>query len=415
MRLNKKRAVGAAATVAAGLTIALAAYFVGVSNRLPGEGLARSAAKATTDNPSPYGITQRIAADPLAAQSVELSASEFAKFKVEPVRGHDFKIRREAVGNIDFNQDMSVQVFAPFAGRIISLFAKAGDDVENGATLFTLDSPDVIEAETKLISTAGTLNVTTHALERAKQLYEVQGVSQKDLDQTIADQHAAEGALKAARDALRIFGKTDAEMNRIVAERKVDSVLAVHSPINGRVTARNAAPGLFLQPASVPAPYTVSDISTMWMVANVAETDFPFLRLGEEVSVIVKAYPERLFRGKIVNIGASVDPNTRRLLVRSEIRDPRHELRPGMFATFQIHTGKAVRSPAVPFAGMVREGDGTMSVWVTTDRKRLVKRTVSVGVQQDGLHQILDGLKLGELVATDGALFLNNALTTASR
>jgi cobalt-zinc-cadmium efflux system membrane fusion protein len=86
-----------------------------------------------------------------------------------------------------------------------------------------------------------------------------------------------------------------------------------------------------------------------------------------------------------------------------------------MFATFLIRIGKSMRSPAVPFAGVVREGDGTMSAWITTDRKRLVKRTVKVGLQQDGLHQILEGLKPGELVATDGALFLNNALTAASR
>jgi cobalt-zinc-cadmium efflux system membrane fusion protein len=353
--------------------------------------------------------------DPIAAFNVDLSPQEFQKFKVEPVREHDFRIQREAVGNIDFNQEMSVQVFAPFPGKIIELFAKAGDDVRKGATLFTIDSPDLVQAESTLISAAGTLNLTTRAMERAKQLYEVQGVAQKDLDQAITEQQAAEGALKAARDAVRIFGKTDAEMDRIVTERKVDSVLAVHSPITGRITARNAAPGLFVQPGNAPAPYTVSDVSTMWMLANVAETDVPLLRLGQDVAVDVKAYPGREFRGKIVNIGASVDPVTRRLLVRSEVRDPEHELRPGMFATFLIRIGKSMRSPAVPFAGVVREGDGTMSAWITTDRKRLVKRTVKVGLQQDGLHQILEGLKPGELVATDGALFLNNALTAASR
>ncbi len=304
---------------------------------------------------------------------------------------------------------------APFSGKIISLFAKAGDDVQKGATLFTIDNPDLLEAESKLISTAGTLNVTTRARERAKQLYEVQGVSQKDFDQAVADQQAAEGALRAARDALRIFGKTDAEMDRVVTERKVDSVLTVHSPIAGRITARNAAPGLFVQPGNAPAPYTVADVSTMWMLANVAETDFPLLQLGQEVAVDVKAYPGRLFRGQIVNIGASVDPNTRRVLVRSEVRDPKHELRPGMFATFQIRTGRIVRSPAVPLSGVVREGDGTMTVWVNSEARRLVRRTVKVGLQQDGLQQILDGLKPGERVATEDALFLSNAFTAASR
>jgi cobalt-zinc-cadmium efflux system membrane fusion protein len=410
MNSNKKGMLIGSAVVGA-FMIALAAYYIG----LPRLGHFSSAAGATDNNHPTSAASQRATADPLAAQSVKLSDSEFKQFKVEPVQERDFKIEREAIGNIDFNQEMSVQVFAPFPGRIISLFAKAGDDVKKGTTLFTIDSPDVLEAEAKLISAAGTLNVTSRAMDRAKQLYEIQGVSQKDLDQTIADQQAAEGGLKAARDALRIFGKTDAEMDRTVAERKVDSVLAVHSPISGRVTARNAAPGLFVQPASAPAPYTVSDISTMWMVANVAETDFPFLRLGDEVVVKVNAYPDRLFRGKIVNIGASVDLSTRRVSVRSEISDPKHELRPGMFTTFVIRTGQAVRSPSVPQNGLVRESDGTMTVWVTTDRRRLVKRPVKIGLQQGGFAQILEGLRAGELVATESALFLSNALTSASQ
>jgi cobalt-zinc-cadmium efflux system membrane fusion protein len=413
MTIDKKSAVVGAATAAMVLIVAFVIYFAWFAGGTPNEG-AEARAALQIDS-APAKAPSRPSTASLNAQSVELSPQEFEKFKVEPVREHDFKIQREAVGNIDFNQEMSVQVFAPFPGRIISLFAKASDDVQKGGTLFTIDSPDLLEAESKLISAAGTLNVTTRALERAKQLYEVQGVSQKDLDQAIADQQAAEGALRATRDALRIFGKTDAEMDRIVAERRVDSVMAVHSPIGGRITARNAAPGQFVQPGNSPAPYTVSDISTMWMVANVPETDFPFLQLGEEVAVDVKAYPGRVFRGTIVNIGASVDPSTRRVLVRSEIRDPKHELRPGMFATFVIRMGKSTRSPAVPFSGVAREGDGTMTVWVTTDGKRLVKRAVKVGLQQDGLHQILEGLKPEERVATDGALFLNNALTAASR
>ena len=415
MGFDKKSVLVGAALATAVLIVAFGLYLVGFSNGPLRDVPAPSTPNGQGAKGSSVKTLPRAPGDSLAALSVELSAQEFQKFKVEPAREHEFKIQREAVGNTDFNREMSVDVFAPFPGKIITLFAKAGDDVQKGAMLFTIDSPDLVQAESTLISAAGTLSFTTRALERAKQLYEVQGVAQKDVDQAVTEQQAAEGALRAARDAARIFGKTDAEMDRIVAERKVDSVLAVHSPITGRVTARNAAPGLFVQPGNAPAPYTVSDISTLWMLANVAETDFPVLHLGQEVAVDVKAYPGRLFHGKIVNIGASVDPNTRRLLVRSEVRDPKHELRPGMFATFLIHTGRAMRSTAVPFSGVVREGAGTMTVWVTTDRKRLVRRTVKVGLQQDGLHQILEGLKPGELVATDGALFLNNALTAASR
>jgi cobalt-zinc-cadmium efflux system membrane fusion protein len=103
------------------------------------------------------------------------------------------------------------------------------------------------------------------------------------------------------------------------------------------------------------------------------------------------------------------------VLVRSEIDDPKHELRSGMFANFVIRTGDPVRSIAVPLDGLVREGDGTMTVWVTADRRRFTKRTVKTGLQREGYYQVVEGLQAGELVATEGALFLSNALTIAAR
>ncbi len=408
MTSKNKRVVVHSAVVAV-CVIVLSAYFFFFSRA------SRGGAGAAYIKGPPSELPPRGAADPLTAQSVELSASEFEQFKVEPAREREFTIQRETVGNIDFNQEMSVAVFPPVQGKIIALFASAGDDVKKGMSLYTVDSPDLVQAGSSMIAAAGTLELTTRALKRSKELYEIQGVSQKDLDQAISEQQSSEAALKAARDAVRIFGKTDAEMDRMIAERKVDSVLVVRSPITGKVTARSAAPGLFTQPGNPPAPYTVSDISTMWMVANVAESDFPFVRLGEKVDVTLNAYPGRVFQGKIVNIGASIDPNTRRVSMRSEIRDPKHELRPGMFATFLIRTGQAVRSVAVPLNGVVREGDGTMAVWVTTDRRRLIRRAVKVGLQQDGFAQIVEGLRRGELVATEGALFLSNAVTEAAR
>jgi membrane fusion protein, heavy metal efflux system len=149
------------------------------------------------------------------------------------------------------------------------------------------------------------------------------------------------------------------------------------------------------------------------MLANVAETDSPAFRLGQAVKVRVTAFPEREFDGKITTIGAMVDPNTRRVLIRSEVEDPQHELRSGMFATFVIRTGNPVRSVAIPLDGVVREGDGTMTVWVTADRRRFTRRTVKIGLQRDGYRQILEGLQIGELIATEGALFLSNMLTIA--
>jgi membrane fusion protein, heavy metal efflux system len=349
------------------------------------------------------------------ADTVTLTEEQVKAVRVAAVAEHEFAPRHRTEGFIDFNQDRAVPVFSPWQGRIGRLLAKAGDDVKQGDVLFTIDSPDLVTAESNLIAAAGVLQLTTRALERARAMFESQSIAQKDLDQATSDQQTAQANLEAARAAVRIFGKSDVEIDRIVAGRTTAAELRIASPISGRVTARNAAPGQLVQPGNAPAPFTVADISTMWMVANVPEDELPQMRLAEPVEASLAAYPGRTFTGTISNIGAAVDPSTHRVTVRSQIRDPRHELRPQMLGTFVIQTGAAVRSPAVPMAGVVREGDGTMEVFVTPDARRFTRRAVKLGIQQDGLHQIVEGVAAGEQVATDNALFLANELARQTR
>jgi len=349
-------------------------------------------------------------APPRDPDSVDLSDSQLSSVKVAAVEERDFPIEKTAVGSIDFNEDMAVQVFAPYQGRIISLFAEIGNDVKKGQTLFTIDSPDLLQAESTLIAAAGVAELQRKNLDRLRGLVTTQAVSQHDVEQAASDQQTAEGNLQAARDAVRLFGKTEDEINGIIAKRSADPTLVVPSPIAGRITARNAAPGLFVEPGNAPAPFMVADVDTMWMLANVAESESPAFRVGQPVQVKLDAFPNRVFDGAITTIGASVDANTRRVLVRSEVKDPQHELRSGMFANFVIRVGGPIRSPAIPVDGVVREGDGTMTAWVTADRRHFVRRLVKIGEQRDGYRQILDGVQVGELAATEGAIFLSNEL-----
>jgi membrane fusion protein, heavy metal efflux system len=344
------------------------------------------------------------AADP----TIELNDTQVKSIKYGPAETHNFSQQRVAVGSIDFDENLAVQVYTPYQGKIIKAYAEIGDEVKKGQTLYTIDSPDLLQAESTLIAAAGVYDLTTAALKRAQDLYANQGIAQKDLEQAQSDQMTADAALKAARDAVRVFGKSNEQIDQMIASRKVDPELVVPSPISGRVTARVAQPGLLVQPGNAPAPYQVADLSTMWMLADVAETDSPMFHVGQEVRVKVMAYPDHDFAGKISIIGATVDPNTHTVVVRSDVADPRHELRPGMFATFVISTGAPLTATAVPLPGVVREGDGTMTVWTTTDQHHFTRRTVKLGLQQDGFDQIVDGLKPGETVVTDGAVFLSN-------
>jgi cobalt-zinc-cadmium efflux system membrane fusion protein len=346
-------------------------------------------------------------------QFVDVTDKQVDNFKVDAVPLREFKILKRSVGSIDFNQNMLVQSFSPNPGKMVDIFYNVGDEVKRGDTLFTIDSPDLLQAESNLLASAGVLEMQTRTLTRVKQLVKVGGVAQKDVDQATSDHQTAEGNYKSARNAVRIFGKTDDEIDRIVTDRKIESILVVPSSIDGRVIARNAAPGLYVQPGNAPAPFTLADLSTMWMVANVIETDAPSFKLGQPVEVTVPAYPERVFKGHVTTLGANLDPNTHRQLVRSVIEDPEHLLRSGMLASFTIETAPPEQSPALPMDGIVREGDGTMTVWVTTDRRRFVRRAVKVGLAQDGWRQILEGLQPGELVATTGAVFLSNKFATS--
>jgi cobalt-zinc-cadmium efflux system membrane fusion protein len=391
--------------------IALAVLFVIGASAIAGSRyFAGPTSVAATTKDQMLAVQTASSADP-ALQFVELTEKQVGSLKIGPVELRSFEILKTAVGTIDFNQNMLVQVFSQYPGKILRAFFNLGDEVKHGDILFTIDSPDLLQAESTLLASAGVLELQTRTLARATQLLRAGGSAQKDVDQATSDQQTAEGNFKAAKNAVRIFGKTDAEIEQILAQRKVDSTLLVPSPISGRIIARNAASGFLTQPGNAPAPYSVADLSTMWMIANVIETDAPAYRLGQEVEVKVPAYPDTIFHGHVTTVGSMIDPNTHRQLVRSEIADPQHLLRSGMFASFVIRMGDPTRSLAVPVEAVVREGDGTMTVWVTADRRRFVKRTVKPGIQQQGgWSQILEGLEPSELVVTDGAVFLSNKL-----
>lgn len=348
---------------------------------------------------------------PRSGDSVTLSDSQLGSIAVARVTEREFAIEKQAVGNVDFDENLNTQVFSPWQGRIIRAFADLGAAVKKDQLLFSVESPDFIAAQSNLIAAAAALDQMQSALARAQTLYAVKGIDQNDYESAVANQKSAQGALAAARSAVALFGRTEAQIDAIVETRKVDPALLVKSPMAGRITARNAAPGTLVQPGVPPAPFAVADLSVVWMLAYVAESDAADIDLGQPVEAFVLALPGRRFLGKVTAMAAAVDPNSHRLSVRIEIGDPKHELRSQMAARFLIHTGAPFHALAVPANGVVREGDGTMSVWVAgSDPHRFTRHAVKVGLLQDGYDQILEGIEAGDSVAVNGAIFLSNIL-----
>lgn len=354
------------------------------------------------------------AAAKIGPDKLRMTAPQVRELDVGEVASHTFEQQRVAIGIVDFNQDSVVQVFAPYQGRIGRIFVKAGDDVISGQVLYTVQIPDLAQAGATLISSAGVFKSTTETVTRAKALYETQSISLKEYQQNISDQQAADAAYRAARKTMTLFGLSEAAIDEMETSRKVETEMPVLSPFAGRITARAGAVGQLVQPGNAPAPITIANVKKLWMIASVPETELPAYRVGQDVKVRMQAFPDKTFAAKVSYVGDSVDPNTHRIQVRAEIADPEHLLRPQMLATFTITVGNPITSPALPQGALVRESDGSTSVWVAEDATNFTRRIVKTGMTQDNFVQVTEGIKLGERVARDKALFLSNLYLTST-
>ena len=373
-------------------------FFVKEKNTVPAE----------SDNPASIKTTSPSESE----DQLSITAEQAKEVKPGPVQIKTFEQKHDAIGIIDFNQDKLVPVFSAYAGKISKVLVKAGDEVNAGQVLFTIQVPDIASAASNLLSSAGSLKVANATLKRAKELAEFKSISLKELEQNIADQQSAEGNYEAALKTMRLFDLNEDDIQQILNGRKVDVEMAVKSPVKGKVVNRNAAPGAFVQPGNAPAPITISDTDRLWLVANIPESEISFYKLGQRISVSVQAYPNTFFEANISYIADSVDPNSHRVTIRAEIANTKHQLLPQMLASFTIYSGDPIHSPALPLTAVVRENDGNFSAWITNNGKDFTRRVVKTGLSQDGYIQILDGLKQGEIAAQDKALFLSNLFIT---
>jgi len=353
--------------------------------------------------------------------------AQWKSLKIVPVATVAFRSDSITEGNIAIDDDLNTPVYSPYSGHVVKLVAKLGDQVQRGAPLFAVEATEYVNAANTLISAVAAAKTAQSQVKqaeinekRAHDLYLANGGALKDWQQSKTDlttaQNAArtaEIALAAARNQLRILGKSDADVAALEAAptQQLDPVATVYAPISGTITQRQVGLGQNIQSisagASIPV-YTIGDLSTVWLIANVREEDAPLMRLGAAVEVRVPAFPGRVFKAKISWVAASLDPNTHRLPVRADVENQDGALKPMMFANFSITTGNDSSASAVPEAAVVYEGD-TVRVWLAKDDGTLAIRQVRIGRIQDGMVEILSGLSSGDKVVTSGALFIDRA------
>jgi cobalt-zinc-cadmium efflux system membrane fusion protein len=360
------------------------------------------ALRATASEPPP-------ANEITASNEVHLSSAQLATLEINTVATRAFRTEEVTDGQIALNGDTTTQVFSPYSGRVVRVLASPGEYVKQGAPLLRIEASEYVQAQSDLLNAAATLKLARINEERKHAAYDSKGGSLQDWQQAQVDLAAAENASTSAANRLRILGKSDHEIAAIETAKKTDAATFVVAPIGGVVTDRQVGPGQYIQSGASNPVFSIGDLSTVWLVADVPETDAPFIERGQEVEVRVLALPGQIFKAKLTAIGAQVDPVTRRVPVRATLTNPDGKLKPQMFASFSIITSSGdSQAPAVPEEAIVREGDQAR-VWVVAQNNTLALRSIRTGRSNDGMVEVLDGLKAGERVVTRGSLFIDRA------
>lgn len=359
--------------------------------------------------------------EPSGGRLFRPSPAQRAALDIQPVRTTSFRPEGTAEGRIALNDDDNVPVTSPYAGRVTRVLVRAGDTVKAGDVLLTLEATDMVQAQSDYQAALNTLAKASALLKldqtiaaRQQELFQAKAVALKDYQSAQndvigaqSDLKTAEAGLEAVKNRLRLLGKTDAEIAAYERKGTMSPETQIRAPIAGTIVQRKVGLGQYLSASSDPV-FVIGDLSTVWLVANVRESEIPRIRIGQEIEATVAGFGERVFKGRVNYMSASVDPATRRLAVRSEVANPEGLLKPEMFAAFTIFTGPGQTAPAVPAAAIVYEG-AQAHVWVARPDGAIEARPITLGMTAGGLAQVTGGLGAGEAIVTRGAVFMDRA------
>jgi cobalt-zinc-cadmium efflux system membrane fusion protein len=348
--------------------------------------------------------------------------AEWASLTVEPVALHDFRDEHITEGKIAVDEDRSTPVFSPYTGRVMRLLAKPGDTVTQGQPLFVIEAADTVQAQNDFITATTGLNKAKSALDlaqlqdtRAKDLFEGKAVPLKDYQQSQAtliqaqnDMRSSQTALEAARNKLKILGFGEDAIATFQDKGRIDPNTTIYSPIAGTVVQRKIGPGQYISSGASDPVFVIGDLSTVWLIAFVRETDAARVSVGQQISFNVLALPGRPLTTKIDYVAAAIDPNTRRLLARATVDNKDGLLKPEMFANVTIYSAGDHPAVGVPKQALIYEGD-QVRLWVAHEDKSIELRQIKTGLINGNLVEVQGNLKPGDQIVTKGSLFIDRA------
>jgi cobalt-zinc-cadmium efflux system membrane fusion protein len=398
---------GAAALVAITLLAvgAGATYLLMRTNAGPGGRVEDVAPPTTQPTPAVPAATSNA---PLPDVVVPLSrdAVERAGIIVGPVTSGTSGTEIRLPGVVEPNAYRQVVVTPLVSGRVTKVGPALGDRVRRGQTLAEIYSPALAEAQTRYVSAQATLDAHDRELQRTQKLVEIGAASRQELEKIHAEHAAQTAAVQSARSQLELLGLSASALDKLTPGQAVGATIGVPAPIDGIVTERGANVGLNVDTAT--KLFTVVDLSTVWVVADLYEKDFSRVRVGSETELTTSARPDVALRGRVSYIDPQVSADTRTAKVRIEVPNAGGGLRLGMYADVAVAAGASGASaPRVPRSAVQNVGD-RMVVYLANPKEagKFVEREVRLGATSGEQVEVVSGIQPGDLVVTEGSFFV---------
>jgi membrane fusion protein, heavy metal efflux system len=380
------RASGLAAAVALPLLLLLS----GCSSSDSGTGMTSFSAKGNASE---------------TAELFSIPAEQMSHVQVVTVEPSKLVRSLRLTGAVAFNAFKTTPVITQVGGPVSRILVVPGEYVHQGQPLLEVSSPDYSLLLATYLKARDTLRVATVNYQRAQDLYAHHAIAQRDLLQAESDQVQAQADTNAAEQGMKVLGIKNPD--DLVKQPAAFSQIPLLAPIGGEVVERLVSPGQVLQAGATQA-FTISDTSTVWVLANVYQGDLAYVHTGDVVSVQTDAYPNT-FHGRISYVSPALDPNTRTLQVRIVVDNPGDKLKRDMYVTVTVTAGTIPNAIAVPDAAILRNDENEPFVYVETPQGQFGRRQVDIGQSEAGKTQVLNGLSTGEKVVADGSLFLQFA------
>lgn len=337
--------------------------------------------------------------------SLTTEAIERAGIVVAPVATGTSVGEIRLPGVVEPNAYRQVAVTPLVAGRVTRVSAKLGASVRRGQTLAQIYSPELAEAQTKYVSAKAMLDAHDRELRRTQKLVEIGAASRQELERIHAEHAAQTAAVQSARSQLELLSVAASTVDALGSGSSVNATTSVPAPIDGIITERTANVGLNVDPAT--KLFTLVDLSTVWIVADVYEKDFSRVRVGSDTIITTAAYPGLSLRGRVSYIDPQMNPETRTAKIRVEVPNPRGELRLGMYADVMVAGESGVSVPVIPRSAVQNVGDRTMVYLVNPKVPgKFTEREVRLGQASGEQVEVASGVEPGDVIVTEGSFFV---------